>query len=87
MQLTCLPKGLPSQYNFQNWKQIFGEVEIAPNDQLRPVSTINLTSLNFQDSGNYSCSVDNSIPDRNDVLFQLATVEILVQGKCKLIQQ
>lgn len=81
LELSCLAKGEPNVYNYQKWEHNWRGTDINSFNLQRQGPLIIIFSLQLQNSGNYTCSVDNGIKNRMGELLQHATVELLVKGK------
>ena len=83
MTITCEYSGKPDSYSFHGFNHSWGDqlirtvkgIKVKPNQY---VWTVN--SVSYEDSGVYQCSVDNTIPDRNNTVIQSSTTSVLVKG-------
>ena len=88
VSLNCLAVGYPSLSTFYEWKHVWlkGNTEIrrlkgltSETGDENHFTLPNLEdSLTYQDSGIYTCSVTNGIPDLNGTLIQTAQIALSV---------
>ncbi|KAL3887532.1 hypothetical protein ACJMK2_027472 [Sinanodonta woodiana] len=80
--LECVPQGNPPQYTFHPWIHTVGQTEIRRLDGVNTVnnSTLTLSNISIQDTGNYTCTVNNSITGLNGQIDQMGNINIYVQG-------
>lgn len=86
MAVRCNATGKPVSYVFtnltQNWNGLILKIfDINQNGEAV------VTSSTIQDSGNYTCYVNNGIPDKTGQIQQSATAEVLIKGKPKISQK
>ncbi|KAL3887515.1 hypothetical protein ACJMK2_027456, partial [Sinanodonta woodiana] len=79
--LECVPQGNPPQYTFHAWIHTVGQTEIRRLDGVNTVnnSTLTLSYISIQDTGNYTCTVNNSITGLNGQIDQMGDIYVYVQ--------
>ncbi|KAL3887466.1 hypothetical protein ACJMK2_027407, partial [Sinanodonta woodiana] len=73
--------GKPPQYTFLPWIHTVGQTEIRRLDGVNTLnnSTITLSNISIQDTGNYTCTVDNGVPGLDRQVRQTGYKDVDVQ--------
>ncbi|XP_041379357.1 contactin-2-like [Gigantopelta aegis] len=84
MTVICEAVGKPASYTFHgfshSWRNQF--IRTVNGTKVEPDTYVwTVQSASYEDSGDYQCSVDNQIPDRNNTVIQINTTSVLVKGK------
>jgi hypothetical protein len=85
LTLTCDAKGVPSDYQYNSLTQTWNGV-LIPNTNSEKngtpkYSSLYIPSLQLQDSGTYSCFVNNGVNTTDST----SSVKIKVKGNCNFI--
>ncbi|XP_052804964.1 nephrin-like isoform X2 [Mya arenaria] len=87
LNLRCKATGVPAVYNYTGFVQLVGDVVIsnshAESPGVRDTISVNITSLQLQDTGIYTCNVHNGIIGVNKQLIQTASKRITVRASPK----
>ncbi|XP_053389789.1 hemicentin-1-like, partial [Mercenaria mercenaria] len=84
--ISCSAVGRPVNYVYTSMKQTWEGIQIQ--NIHRPVhGNINIMNLQLQDSGIYTCAVNNGIRDRNQQLDQIGTKSVLVKVSPKVLHE
>ncbi|KAL3887479.1 hypothetical protein ACJMK2_027420, partial [Sinanodonta woodiana] len=80
--LVCVPQGNPPQYTFHPWIHTVGQTEIRRLEGVNTVnnSTLTLSNISIQDTGTYTCTVDNGVPGLDRQVNQIGYKDVDVQG-------
>ncbi|KAL3887455.1 hypothetical protein ACJMK2_027396, partial [Sinanodonta woodiana] len=80
--LVCVPQGNPPQYTFHPWIHTFGQTEIRRLEGVNTVnnSTLTLSDISIQDTGTYTCTVDNSVTGPDGQINQVGDTQLFTQG-------
>ncbi|KAL3887601.1 hypothetical protein ACJMK2_027538, partial [Sinanodonta woodiana] len=80
--LVCVPQGNPPQYTFHPWIHTVGQTEVRKLDGVNTVnnSTLILSNISIQETGNYTCTVDNGVPGLDRQVSQTGYIDVDVQG-------
>ncbi|KAL3887594.1 hypothetical protein ACJMK2_027533, partial [Sinanodonta woodiana] len=80
--LMCVPQGNPPHYTFHPWIHRVGLTEIRKLDGVNTVnnSTLKLSNISIQDTGTYTCNVDNGVPGLDRQVNQTGYKDVDVQG-------
>ncbi|KAL3887585.1 hypothetical protein ACJMK2_027524 [Sinanodonta woodiana] len=80
--LMCVPQGNPPQYTFHPWIHTVQQTEIRMLDGVNTVnnSTLTLSNISIQDTGRYTCTVDNGVPGLDRQVSQTGYKDVDVQG-------
>ncbi|VDI79600.1 Hypothetical predicted protein [Mytilus galloprovincialis] len=86
----CNATGMPKTYTYTGWEQTYNDIVIRSSYQLASFTSsdnrsVTLSHLSYQDSGNYTCSVNNGVPDRNGELRKFGKEQLHVKGSPELI--
>lgn len=72
--IVCTAKGVPDNYNYTSWTQMYGGVVIRKGLNFGSLSSKNsrltLTNVSYQDIGIYKCTAHNTIKDKYGELEQ-----------------
>ena len=79
LRISCVAVGRPNTYTYTSMIQTWGGIGIR-NFTSSTTGIIDIDKLQLEDSGTYTCSVNNGIYDRNHQLDQIAKKDILVKG-------
>jgi len=84
LTLTCTAAGYPTNYNYTSFVQTLNDEHIpnshSPSLGQRLSSAIDIQSVQLQDTGMYTCSVNNGVKNIQDALNQHTTQLIRVKG-------
>ena len=84
LTLTCTAAGHPTNYNYISFVQTLNDEHIpnshSPSLGQRLSSAIDIQSVQLQDTGMYTCSVNNGVKNIQGALNQHATQLIRVKG-------
>ncbi|XP_052806975.1 pregnancy-specific beta-1-glycoprotein 2-like isoform X2 [Mya arenaria] len=84
LNIRCKATGVPAVYNYTGFVQLVGDVVIsnshAESPGVRDTISVNIPSLQLQDTGIYTCNVHNGIIGVNKQLIQTASKRITVRG-------
>ncbi|XP_052805576.1 hemicentin-1-like isoform X3 [Mya arenaria] len=85
LDLLCKASGVPAVYNYTGFVQRVGAVVIpnshAEHPGVKESISVNIPSLQLQDTGTYTCNVQNGITGVNKQLVQTASQRIDVRGR------
>ncbi|XP_060572499.1 hemicentin-1-like [Ruditapes philippinarum] len=88
--LYCNGHGVPSSYNYTNLIQSWNKVAIPNNntavDNTKKYSSLYFKSLRLDDTGTYTCTLNNGISNLSGILDQSGTREIIVQVSPKILK-
>ncbi|XP_071176454.1 nephrin-like [Mytilus edulis] len=89
VSFVCNASGIPSTYFYSGWTQTFDGHDIRNSSALSSFTyddnkTLTLSRLFYQDAGNYTCYVDNGVPDRIDQVLQFGQEQLNVKGWASL---
>ncbi|KAJ8316072.1 hypothetical protein KUTeg_006086 [Tegillarca granosa] len=69
VSMTCLAKGVPDQYVYNGWTQIYRNQIIRSSNAfstlLQNKRNLTLLGVSYKDMGTYRCSANNGIPDKD----------------------
>ncbi|WAR06673.1 CEAM1-like protein [Mya arenaria] len=87
LNIRCKATGVPAVYNYTGFVQLVGDVVIsnshAESPGVRDTISVNIPSLQLQDTGIYTCNVHNGIIGVNKQLIQTASKRITVRASPK----
>ncbi|WAR05754.1 hypothetical protein MAR_021123 [Mya arenaria] len=87
LDLLCKASGVPAVYNYTGFVQRVGAVVIpnshAEHPGVKESISVNIPSLQLQDTGTYTCNVQNGITGVNKQLVQTASQRIDVRDLYK----
>ncbi|KAL3887458.1 hypothetical protein ACJMK2_027399, partial [Sinanodonta woodiana] len=80
--LMCVPQGNPPQYTFHPWIHKVGLTEMRTLDGVNTInnSTLTLSNISIQDTGTYTCTVDNAVPGLDRQVRQTGYKDVDVQS-------
>ncbi|XP_052805575.1 hemicentin-1-like isoform X2 [Mya arenaria] len=89
LDLLCKASGVPAVYNYTGFVQRVGAVVIpnshAEHPGVKESISVNIPSLQLQDTGTYTCNVQNGITGVNKQLVQTASQRIDVRASPKFL--
>ena len=89
LTLTCTAAGYPTNYNYISFVQTLNDEHIpnnhSPSLGQRPSSTFDIQSVKLQDTGLYTCSVNNGVQNIQGSMNQQATKLIRTKGMFVLL--
>lgn len=82
--LYCIGLGVPAENNYKGLTQMVNGIEIKnTNKPLHGTiqSSIHFQKLRFEDTGTYTCTLNNNIKDIHGILDQTGSKNVIVEGK------
>lgn len=83
INFVCNATGNPNNYTYTGWEQTYNDVVIRTSSQLTTgddIKSLSLKETSFVDSGNYTCFVNNGVPDRNGNIRQFGRTQLNIKG-------
>lgn len=84
LNLTCVANGYPANYNYSSYIQTWEGKPIPNTNKVlighRTYGVFEITSVQLQDSGIYTCTVDNGVKSLQNELVQKASYSIRIKG-------
>ncbi|XP_021347373.1 neural cell adhesion molecule 2-like isoform X2 [Mizuhopecten yessoensis] len=86
--MTCNASGVPNVYTYGVWTHMYGTtlVRTLTGDVRTGGRTLTLASVSYQDSGTYTCQVQNFIRGRDGQLKQTGSAVFDVRGVPRLLE-
>jgi hypothetical protein len=78
LALTCNAVGVPARFTYHGWRQAWHGQVIRMWTSAQATSELIINHATYQDTGNYSCIVDNGILGQDGELQQMGKDGIVV---------